>query len=77
MVNAPVCGTGIRGFKTHHPPHNAKVASDVSPMLFIVSFPATDITIGVVGPIGPCRSMFLFKTRKLCPPFKEVLLSPI
>ena len=34
MVNAPVCGTGIRGFETHHPPHNAEVASEINSRCF-------------------------------------------
>gem|GEM_PF-4564284 len=36
MVNAPGCGSGIRGFKPHHPPHNEKAAPGVFHGAFII-----------------------------------------
>ena len=37
-VNAPDCGSGIRGFKSHQSPHDKTISSDIGGFLFASNY---------------------------------------
>ena len=65
MVNAPGCGSGIRGFKSPHPPHTKKVALEAEFRCFVI------FTISLLYIVGVYSAALQFSNNRIRVPDQD------